>query len=170
MESNSLAWSGNSWRLPAWLWLNLAAMAAGTLHILVDMGVGLFSMRGSLAPTVTAALLLVSLIQVWWCLSLAAGAQGRGGGVASAAVLGLGWTLVTNGSAIVYCMPICPYAAPLSDIAHVGSLVLGVVAPVVAVWALWRARARVGWVLPLGALALVLATIWALANSPTVAF
>src|SRR5919107_82398 len=33
MESNNLAWSGQSWRLPPWLWLGLAAMAVGTLHI-----------------------------------------------------------------------------------------------------------------------------------------
>jgi hypothetical protein len=41
--------------------------------------------------------------------------------------------------------------------------VLGIMAPA-AVWALWSQRARVGWVLPLGALVLELATIYALAN------
>jgi hypothetical protein len=43
--------------------------------------------------------------------------------------------------------------------------VLGFVAPAAAVWALWRRRARVGWVLPVGALVLVVATIWALAGA-----
>jgi hypothetical protein len=174
MESNDLVWSGQSWRLPPWLWLSLAAMAAGTLHILVDLGVGLFPMRDRLAPAVIATLLLISLIHVWWGVSLAAGAQGHGGGVASAAVLGLGWTLLTNGSAIVYCLPPCPYAAPVSDVAHVGSLVLGLAAPAAALWALgrglWRRQVRVSWVLPSGALLLVVATVWALASSPTVAF
>jgi hypothetical protein len=67
----------------------------------------------------------ISLIQAWWGisvltaiaarLSIAAGARGiawgrcgavaDGGGVASAVILGLGWTLLPNGSAIVYCPP-----------------------------------------------------------------
>ncbi len=165
MERDDLAWSGQSWRLPLWLWLSLAAMVAGTLHILLDASVGLFPARGTLAPAVAAALLLISLIHAWWAISLAAGARGMGGGVASAAILGLGWTLLTNGSAIVYCPPPCSEAAPFSDVAHIGSLVLGIVAPAAASWALWRRRARVGWVLPAGALVLVVATIWALANA-----
>ena len=84
MENNGLGWSGRSWRLPAWLWLGLAAMAVGTLHILLDAGVGLFPSRGRLAPAVAAALLLISLVHAWWGVSLAAGARGVGGGVASA--------------------------------------------------------------------------------------
>jgi len=108
MESNDLAWSGQSWRLPLWLWLNLAAMAVSTMHILLDFGVGLFPMQGSLAPAVVAVVLLITLIQVWWGVSLAAGAQGVGGGVASAVILGLGWTLLVNGSAIMYCCRSAP--------------------------------------------------------------
>ena len=165
MESNDLAWSGQSWRLPPWLWLGLAAMAVGTLHILLDFGVGLFPMRGRLSLPVGATLLLISLIHVWWGVSLAAGAHGNGGGVASAAVLGLGWTLLINGYPIVICPPPCQYAAPLTDVAHVGSLVLGIVAPVAAIWALWRVRVRVGWPLPVGVLVLVVATVWALSRA-----
>jgi hypothetical protein len=165
MESNDLAWSGQSWRMPLWLWLSLAAMAVGTLHILVDFGVGLFPMRGRLSPAVGATLLLISLIHAWWSVSLAAGAHGNGGGVASAAILGLGWTLLINGYPIVFCPPPCPYAAPLSDVAHVGSLVLGIAAPAAAIWALWRRRMRVGWALPAGALVLVVATVWALSRA-----
>src|SRR4051812_4002036 len=134
MESNEVVWSGQSWRLPLWLWLSLAAMAVSTLHIFIDSGVGLVSMQHRLSLAVGATLLLISLIHVWWCVSLIAGAQANGGGVASAAILGLGWTLLTNGFAIVYCLPPCPVAAPLSDVAHIGSLVLGLVAPVVAIW------------------------------------
>jgi hypothetical protein len=43
-ECYDLAWSGQSWGLPLWLWLSLAAMAVSTLHIPVDFGVGLFPM------------------------------------------------------------------------------------------------------------------------------
>ena len=165
MESNDLAWSGQSWRLPPWLWLSLAAMAVSTLHILLDFGIGLFPLQGRVSPAVGLTLLLVSLIHVWWCVSLAAGAHGNGGGVASAAILGLGWTLLTNGSSIVFCLPLCPYAAPLGDIAHVGSLVLGIAAPAAASWALWRRRVRVGWALPTRTLVLVVATVWALSRA-----
>ena len=165
MERDNLAWSGQSWRLPLWLWLSLAAMVAGTLHILLDASVGLFPARGNLTPAVGAALLLISLIHAWWAISLAAGARGVGGGVASAAILGLGWTLLTNGYPIVYCPPPCPEAAPLSDVAHLGSITFGIAAPAAAAWALWRRRARVGWVLPVGALVLVVATIWAIAGA-----
>lgn len=165
MESNDLVWSGQTWRLPLWLWLSLAAMAVSMMHILLDFGVGLFPMRGTLAPAVGAVVLLIPLIQVWWVVSLAAGARGVGGGVASAVILGLGWTVLINGLAIQYCMPPCPDAAPLSDVAHVGSLVLGIAAPAAGIWALWRGRVRVGWVLPAGALILVVATVWALATS-----
>ncbi len=165
MERDVLSWSGQTWRLPLWLWLSVAAMSVATLHILLDASVGLFPARGTLAPAVAAVFLLITLVHAWWAISLAAGAQGVGGGVASAAVLGLGWTFLTNGSAIVYCPPRCPQGAPLTDIAHVGSLVLGVVAPAAAIWALWRQRARVGWVMPAIALLLVVSTIWALANA-----
>lgn len=169
MENNDIAWSGQSWRLPPWLWLSLAAMAVSTLHILIDFGVGLFPMRGSLTLAEAATLLLISFIHVWWCLSLAAGALGKGGGVASAAILGLGWTALTNGFPIVYCLPLCPYAAPLSDVGHIGSIVLGIVAPAVAIWTLWRGwwreRVRIRWGLPAGALLLVVATVFALSQA-----
>lgn len=125
-------------------------MAVSTLHILVDFGVGLFPMRDSLTLAEGVTLLLVSFIHVWWCISLAAGTHGNGGGLASAAILGLGWTALTNGYAIVYCPPVCPYAAPLSDVGHVGSIVLGLVAPAVAIWTLWRGRVRIRWALPTG--------------------
>jgi hypothetical protein len=165
MESNALAWSGQSWRLPPWLWLNLAAMAVSALHILLDFGIGLFPLRDSLAPAVVAVLLLISLIYAWWGVSLAAGVRGVGGGVASAAILGLGWTLLVNGYSIVFCPLPCPVAAPLSDVAHVGSLVFGGAAPAAGIWALWRRRVQVGWALPAGALVLVVATVWSLASA-----
>ena len=164
MERDVFSWSGQTWRMPLWLWLSVAAMSFATMHILLDASVGLFPSQGTLAPAVAAIFVLIALIHAWWAISLAAGASGAGGGVASAAVLGLGWTFLTNGSAIAYCMPICPQGAPLTDIAHIGSLVLGIVAPAAAIWTLWRQRPRIGWIMPVIALVLVVATIWALAN------
>ena len=68
---------------------------------------------------------------------------GSGGGILSAAVLALGWTTMMNGYPIVFCPPTCVPGSPLSDIAHIGSLVLGPLAALAAIWALWRV-AR-GW-------------------------
>jgi len=90
VESNDMAWSGQSWRMPLWLWLGLAAMAVGTLHILLDFGVGLFPMRGRLSPAVGGTLLLISLIHAWWGVSLAAGGPGNGGGGGSVGLLWVG--------------------------------------------------------------------------------
>jgi len=59
---------------------------------------------------------------VWWTVSIAAAASGLGGGLASIAVLAFGWTLLTNGYSIVFCPPPCPVAAPLADVAHLGSV------------------------------------------------
>jgi hypothetical protein len=146
-------------------WLGLAALAFGSLHILLDASVGLFPTQGPVSAAVAATFVLTSLILLWWAVSIAAAASGVGGGLASVAVLAFGWTLLTNGSAIVFCPPPCPVAAPLADVAHLGSLGSGLAATVGAVWALRQRRLRAGWRLPAGAAALVLASIVALANA-----
>jgi hypothetical protein len=146
-------------------WLGLAALAFGSLHILLDFGIGLFPTQGPASAMVAASFVLTSLILVWWAVSIAAAAGGRGGGLASVAVLAFGWTLLTNGSSIVFCPPPCPVAAPLADVAHLGSLASGLAAAVGAAWALRRRRLRTGWRLPGGAAALVLASIIALGKA-----
>jgi hypothetical protein len=65
-------------------WLSLGALAFGTLHMLLDFGVGLFPLQGAVAPMVAAATVLTSLMPVWWAVSLADAARGRGGGLANA--------------------------------------------------------------------------------------
>jgi hypothetical protein len=162
----SLAWSGRDWRLPVWLWFGLATMFVSALHILIDFGVGLFDLHGSLSLTEATTLIGVALIQLWWAISFMAGAHGNGGGVASAGILGAGWAALTNGFPIVYCPPMCEEAWPLSDVGHVGSIVFGILLPLVAIWSLWRARVRPGWFMPTVATALVAGTIVSLANTP----
>ena len=146
-------------------WLGLAALAFGSLHILLDFSVGLFPTQGPVSAMVAATFVLTSLILVWWAVAIAAAASGLGGGLASVAVLAFGWTLLTNGSAIVFCPPPCAVAAPLADVAHLGSLASGLVATVTAVWALRQRRLWPGWRLPAGAAALVLASSVALGNA-----
>ena len=62
-------------------------------------------------------------------------------------------------------LPACPYAAPLSEVGHVGSIVLGLAAPAAAIWTLWRRGVRVSWTLPTAALVLVVATVLALSRA-----
>jgi hypothetical protein len=118
-----LAWSGRDWRMPVWLWVGLATMFVSALHIIIDFGVGLFDLHGTLTLTEAATLVGVALIQVWWAISSMAGARGNGSGVASAGILGAGWAALTNGFPIVYCPPVCEEARPLTDLGHVGSIV-----------------------------------------------
>ncbi len=164
--SEQLAWSGRGWRMPVWLWVGLATMFFGALHIILDFGVGLFDLHGTLSLTETTTLVGVALIQLWWAISFMAGARGNGSGVASAGILGAGWAALTNGYAIVYCPPVCEEARPLTDIGHVGSIVFGILLAVVAIWSLWRARARPSWFMPAVAAALVVGTVVSLANTP----
>ena len=161
----SLEWSGRDWRLPAWIWVGLATMFFSALHIVLDFGVGLFDLHGTLSLTEATTLVGVALIQIWWAISFMAGVRGNGSGVASVGILGAGWAALTNGFPIVYCPPVCEEAFPLTDPAHVGSIAFGILLPVVAIWALWRARARPGWFMPTVAAALVVGTVVSLANT-----
>ena len=162
----SLAWSGRDWRMPLWLWVGLATMFVSALHIIIDFGVGLFDLHGTLSPTEASTLVGVALIQLCWAISFMAGAQGNGSGVASAGILGAGWAALINGYPIIYCPPVCEEARPLTDLAHVGSILFGILLALVAIWSLCRARARPGWLMPTVAAALVVGTVVSLANTP----
>jgi hypothetical protein len=163
--SEQLTWSGRDWRMPVWLWVGLATMFFSVLHI-IDFGVGLFDLHGTLSSTEATTLVGVALIQLWWAISFMAGARGNGSGVASAGILGAGWAAMTNGFPIVYCPPVCEEAWPLSDVGQVGSIVFGLLLPLVAIWSLWRARARPGLFMPAVAVASVVGTVVSLANTP----
>jgi len=165
MGNEQLAWSGRDWRMPVWLWVGLATMFFSVLHIIIDFGVGLFDLQGTLALTEAITLVGIALIQLWWAISFMAGALGNGSGVASAGILGAGWAALTNGYPIVYCSPVCDEARPLTDLAHVGSIVFGILLALVAIWSLWRARVRPGWFMPAVAAALVVGTLVSLANT-----
>ncbi len=59
----------------------------------------------------------------------------------------------------------CEEARPLTDLGHVGSIVFGILLALVAIWSLWRARVRPGWLMPAVAAALVVGTVVSLANT-----
>ena len=64
--------------MPLWLWLGLATMFVSVLHIILDFGVGLFDLHGTLSLTEVTTLVGVALIQLWWAISFMAGARGNG--------------------------------------------------------------------------------------------
>ncbi len=55
-DGRSVAWLADTWRTPPWLWIGVAAMAVSLLHILLDLGVGLFDMDGRLSLGVGSVL------------------------------------------------------------------------------------------------------------------
>lgn len=150
--------------MPVWLWVGLATMFVSVLIIIIDFGVGLFDLHGTLSLTEATTLVGVALIQLWWAVSFMAGARGNGSGIASAGILGAGWAALTNGFPIVYCPPVCDEARPLTNVGHVGSIVFGILLALVAVWSLWRARVRPGWFMPTVAAALVVGSVMSLAT------
>jgi hypothetical protein len=63
--------------MPVWLWVGLATMFFSALQIILDFGVGLFDLRGTLTLTEATTLVGVALIQLWWAISFMAGALGN---------------------------------------------------------------------------------------------
>jgi hypothetical protein len=50
-------------------------MFFSVLHIILDLGVGLFDLHGTLSLTEASTLVGVALIQLWWAISFMAGAR-----------------------------------------------------------------------------------------------
>lgn len=115
-----------------WLWLPLAllAMGFGVMHVFLDAGVRIFDLRGDLDVPEFAMVLGISLIQVWFVICFLAGTHRRIGGILGIAILCFLWVGMTNGYPIVYCPPTCKEAYPLSDVAHLGALIVGPLAGV----------------------------------------
>ena len=141
-------------------------MFVSALHIMIDFGVGLFDLHGTVSLTEATTLVGVAVIQVWWAISFLAGARGNGSGVASAEILGAGWAALTNGFPIVYCPPVCQKARPLTDLGHVGSIMFGILLALVA-HLVTVARPGTPQVVHAGRCGgLVVGTIVSLANTP----
>lgn len=141
--SEQLAWSGRDWRMPVWLWVGLATMFVSALHIIIDFGVGLFDLHGTLTLTEAATLVGVALIQLWWAISFMAGARGNGSGVASAGILGAGWAALTTASDRL--LPPCEERRVRHRPTPRGRHRLCILLAMVATWSLRRAPVRPGW-------------------------
>ena len=111
---------------PAWLLLNVAALAASLAHVFIDYQIGLFGASSPImSPLQAANILCTCLVIAWWTLSLALASTTTQGSLFSAFTLSIGWALVANGAAAIAAVPPPSAAFPYQDIAHFSSLILG---------------------------------------------
>ncbi|HET8568968.1 MAG TPA: hypothetical protein VFM93_08290 [Candidatus Limnocylindria bacterium] len=115
------------------LWTQASAIAFSFAHAILDWFVGLFGTdRAYLSPTAAAFLGLEGVLYAGWAIALAL--RGERTWMALVFVITFGWALLFNGSSIVFCLPPCPTLAPYGDVVHLGALISGAWASVVA----WR--------------------------------
>jgi hypothetical protein len=117
------------------LWTQAGAIAFSFTHAILDWIIGLFGTdRAYLSPAPAAFLGLEGLLYAGWAVALTLALAGERTWMAVVFVFTFGWAVLGNGASIVFCLPPCPVLSPYGDIAHLGSLVFGAWASVVA----WR--------------------------------
>ena len=126
--------------LQPFLWTQAGAIAFSYAHTIMDWFVGLFGTdRAVLSPSAAVLLGLDALVYAAWAIALALALRGDRAWMAAVLIFTFGWALLVNGGSILFCLPLCSALAPYADIAHLGSLIFGGWASVVA----WR-RLRQG--------------------------
>lgn len=117
------------------LWTQGAAIAFSFAHAIMDWFVGLFGTdRANLSPAAASLLGLEGLMYAGWATALALALGGERTWMAVVFVFTVGWAFLANGGSILFCLPPCPALLPYGDIAHLGSLIFGAWASIVA----WR--------------------------------
>lgn len=127
--------------VPRWAIFNALALVFSSVHFVLDWHIGLFGDRSDLVSVEQAVLVWVAAA-IWgaWLVAAVAAARAVGWGFAVLVVIPFVWAALGNGIPIAFCPPPCAGAFPHQDIAHVGSLVFGVLAAVTA----WRAGRAAG--------------------------
>lgn len=142
---------------PTVLLLQAAAAALSLLGWLILMREGAFGSGSAITIGQGMALATIAAVYGWWLSPVAALTGGVRGAALALVVIDLVWVFLGQGLAgYVFCaFPICPSAAPFSDVNRLGSVVFGLA----AAWTAWRAyRAMPGptqWAPPVTALALI---------------
>lgn len=135
------------------LWTQAGAIAFSFMHAILDWFVGLFGTdRAYLSPVAAAFLGLEGLLYAGWAIALTLALAGERTWLAVVFVFTFGWALLANGASIVFCLPPCPALSPYGDVAHLGSLIFGASASVVA----WRQVRRPGNAISRGPLVLAI--------------
>lgn len=150
------------------LLLQAAAAAFSLLGWLILMRDGVFGLGAGITPGQGMALVTIAAVYGWWLSPVAALTSGIRGAALALVVIDVLWVFLGQGVAgYAFCaFPVCPSAAPFSDVNRLGSVVFGLA----AAWTAWRAyRAMPGptqWAPAVTALALiVLAFILQSANT-----
>ncbi|HET8568959.1 MAG TPA: hypothetical protein VFM93_08245 [Candidatus Limnocylindria bacterium] len=123
------------------LWTQASAIAFSFTHAVLDWFVGLFGTdRAYLSPTAAALLGLEGILYAAWAVALPLALRGERTWMAVVLTFSFGWAFLANGTSIVFCLPPCPALSPYGDISHLGTLLSGAWASVVA----WRQVRRPG--------------------------
>lgn len=142
---------------PTLLLLQVAAATVSLLGWLILMREGVFGTGAAITFGQGMALLTIAAVYGWWLSPIAALTGGVRGAALALVVIDVVWVVLAQGVAgYAFCaFPVCPTAAPFSDINRLGSVVFGLA----AAWTAWRAyRAMPGptqWAAPVTALALI---------------
>ncbi len=142
---------------PTVLLLQATAAAFSLLGWLILMRDGVFGLGPGITPGQGMALVTIAAVYGWWLSPIAALTGGVRGAALALVVIDVLWVFLGQGVAgYAFCaFPICPSAAPFSDVNRLGSVVFGLA----AAWTAWRAyRAMPGrtlWAPSVTALALI---------------
>lgn len=111
------------------LW-NAAALAASLAHVLIDYHIGLFGESSpTMSPLQAVIILILCLVYGCWSISLGLATSGYRAGLLGSFAFTVVWAFLASGLVgLAACLPPCQNAFPYQDIAHVSSLVFGVLA------------------------------------------
>lgn len=143
------------------LLLQAAAATVSLLGWLILARDGVFGAGRTISAGEGMTLLAVAAVYGWWLSPVAALTAGIKGAALALVVIDLVWVVLAQGVAgFAFCaIPVCPSAAPFSDVDRYGSVVFGLA----AAWTAWRSYRRTPgptqWAAPVTALALIVAAL-----------
>lgn len=122
---------------PRILLLQAAAATVSLLGWLILAREGIFGTGRVITPGQGFALLATAAVYGWWLSPVAALTSGVKGAALALVVIDVLWVVLAQGLAgFAFCpIPVCPSAAPFSDINRYGSVIFGAL----AAWTAWRA-------------------------------
>lgn len=122
---------------PTLLLLQVAAATVSLLGWLVLMREGIFGSGTAVTLGQGLSLLTIAAVYGWWLSPIAALTGGVRGAALALVVIDLLWVVLAQGVAgFFFCaVPVCPTAAPFSDVNRYGSVMFGLA----AAWTAWRA-------------------------------
>ncbi|GAC1431578.1 MAG: hypothetical protein NVSMB65_05070 [Chloroflexota bacterium] len=128
-----------------WIWVTLAAQVFSLLHTLTDFGLVLtFASSRFIVQRALLAVLIV-LLYLWWGWICTRAMRGSASGFVGLMAFALLWVVIGNGLTIIFCWPPCGSIPFYADTLHLGNLILGPLAALVAYRAMRRGTASERW-------------------------